>query len=146
MKDINILLVEDNEAHAELIVRGLKKGDSAQRIHVVRDGHEALACLFDRGRSGDKAGRFLPDLIILDLKLHKMDGIEVLRRVKGDEGLRNVPVVIFSSSGYRDDIDSSYSTGAERYFVKPIDPKAFQQKLQEILSCVAESNAVPNGD
>ena len=146
MKGINILLVEDNEAHIELIVRGLKKGGQTQEIHVVRDGQEALDYLFHKGRFGNK-GRFpRPNLVILDLKLHKMDGIELLKRVKRDEGLSKIPVVIFSSSGYNKDIEASYSNGADRYFIKPINPKEFQQRLQELKSSFTKSNVLPHVD
>ena len=146
MNGINILLVEDTEAHIELIVRGLRKWSPGPRIHVVKDGQEVLDYLFSGGRNQDKEGPFLPDLIILDLKLRKMDGIEVLRRVKADQRLRKIPVVIFSSSGDEEGIEASYRNGANGYIVKPIDPKEFEQKLRDIESYVAESNAVPDGD
>ncbi|UCD72326.1 MAG: response regulator [Syntrophobacterales bacterium] len=146
MKGINILLVEDNEAHIELIVRGLRKGNQAQQIHVVRDGQEAVDYLFNKGRYGDKERFPPPGLVILDLKLHKMDGIEVLKRVRRGRGMRKVPVVIFSSSGYTRDIEASYRNGADKYIVKPIDPGEFQQRLRDIQSYLTENNTIPGDD
>jgi two-component system response regulator len=146
LKSINILLVEDNEAHIELIRRGLKKGNSVQGIQVVKDGQEALDYLFNKGRYGDKERFPPPNLVVLDLKLPKIDGVEVLKRVKRDKGLMKVPVVIFSSSGYKMDMEASYRNGANGYIVKPTDPREFQQRLQDLKSYLTENNAAPGQD
>jgi two-component system response regulator len=146
MKGINILLVEDNEAHIELIVRALKKGNPVQGIQVVKDGQEALDYLFNKGCYGDKERFPSPNLMILDIKLPKIDGIGVLKRVKRDERLRKIPVVIFSSSRDKGDMEASYRNGATGYIVKPIDPKVFQQRLRDIQSYLTYSNDVQDGD
>lgn len=134
MKDTNILLVEDNEAHIFLITRGLKKWNPIPEIHVVQDGEEAVAYLYNEGHYDDKERFPPPNLVILDLKLPKVDGIEVLKLVKKDERLRTIPVVIFSSSGYRKDIEASYRNGANGYIIKPTDPREFEEELRNLQS------------
>jgi two-component system response regulator len=120
----DILLVEDDPADAELAVRALRKGNIPAEIAWVKDGAEALEYLF---RDGAYAGRTAvnPQLILLDLKLPKVNGIEVLRRVKGDERTQAIPVVMVTSSAERRDVAESYRLGVNSYVVKPLDYEQF---------------------
>jgi CheY-like chemotaxis protein len=119
-ENVDILLVEDSPADAELTLRALRKGKVANSITWVKDGAEALEFIF---RNGAYAGRpeQNPKLILLDLKLPKVDGIEVLRRIKADERTRVIPVVMVTSSAEGRDISESYKLGVNSYLVKPVD-------------------------
>ena len=118
-ENVDILLVEDNPADAELALRALRKGKVANQITWVKDGAEALEFIF---RNGAYAGRpeQNPKLILLDLKLPKVDGIEVLKRIKADERTRVIPVVMVTSSAEGRDITESYKLGVNSYLVKPV--------------------------
>jgi CheY-like chemotaxis protein len=122
-ENVDILLVEDNPADAELALRTLRKGRLANHISWLKDGAEALEFIF---RTGAYAGRpeQNPKLILLDLKLPKVDGIEVLKRVKADERTRIIPVVMVTSSAEGRDVAESYKLGVNSYLVKPV---AFEQ-------------------
>jgi len=125
---VDILLVEDNPADAELAMRALGKGKLANHITWVKDGAEALEFVF---RTGTYAGRpdQNPKLILLDLKLPKVDGIEVLKRIKADERTRVIPVVMVTSSGEGRDIVESYKLGVNSYIVKPVDFEQFSKTV-----------------
>jgi len=125
---VDILLVEDNPTDAELTMRALRKGNLANHITWVKDGAEALEFIF---RSGAYAGRpdQNPKLILLDLKLPKVDGIEVLRRIKADEQTRTIPVVMVTSSQEGRDITESYKLGVNSYVVKPVEFDAFSETV-----------------
>lgn len=119
--EVEILLVEDNPTDAELALRALKKNNLANRVVVVTDGEEALDFIFSRGPfSGRKVENSLK-LILLDLKLPKVDGLEVLRALKSDPRTKNIPVVVLTSSKEENDIVESYRLGANSYIVKPVD-------------------------
>ena len=120
VEQIEILLVEDNPLDAELAMRGLKEDKIASNITWVKDGQQALDYLF---RAGAYAGRddIEPRLILLDLKMPRVDGIEVLKAIKVDERTRRIPVVIMTSSQEESDVVKSYDLGANSYVVKPID-------------------------
>jgi CheY-like chemotaxis protein len=120
MREIEILLVEDSETDAEMSMRALRKHNLADKLVWVKNGAEALDFMFC---SGDYAGRpnVQPRLVLLDLKLPKVDGIEVLRRIKSDERTKNVPVVMLTSSAEERDIVESYRLGVNSYLVKPVD-------------------------
>lgn len=122
--EVEVLLVEDNADDVELTVRALNKG-RLSRIHVVRDGVEALDFMFAQGRYADRADAQLPKLVLLDLKLPLVGGLEVLRKLKQDARTKVVPVVVLTSSNEEPDIARSYRLGANSYIVKPVDFEAF---------------------
>jgi CheY-like chemotaxis protein len=127
-ENVEILLVEDNPADAELTLRALRKGNLANHISWVKDGAEALEFIF---RQGAYAGRpdLNPKLILLDIKLPKVDGIEVLKQLKANERTRVIPVVMVSSSAEGRDIADSYKLGANSYVVKPVEFDQFIETL-----------------
>lgn len=128
----HILLVEDNPSDAELTLRALKKAHVTNDVHVVRDGAEALEFLFGEGAYAARAGSALPRVVLLDLKLPKVDGLEVLRRVKADERTKLIPVVVLTSSREESDMVASYHLGANSYIVKPVDSDKFFEAVHEI--------------
>ena len=127
-ENVDVLLVEDNPADAELALRALRKGKLANNIIWVKDGAEALEFIF---RSGAYAGRpdQNPKLILLDIKLPKVDGMEVLKRLKGDENTRVIPVVVVTSSAEGRDLVKSYKLGANSYIVKPVEFEQFSETM-----------------
>ena len=127
-ENVDILLVEDNPNDAELAMRALRKGKLANHITWVKDGAEALEFIF---RTGAYAGRpdQYPRLILLDLKLPKMDGIEVLKRLKADERTRVIPVVMITSSAEESDVIESYKLGVNSYIVKPVEFEQFSETM-----------------
>ena len=128
----DILLVEDNPNDAELTLRALKKARVANDIHVVRDGAEALEFLFGEGAYEGRARSAFPRVILLDLKLPKVDGLEVLRRLKSEDRTRKIPVVVLTSSREESDLVASYHLGANSYIVKPVDSDKFFEAVHEI--------------
>lgn len=128
----DILLVEDNPNDAELTQRALTRAHVANDIHVVRDGAEALEFLFGEGAYAGRARPALPRVVLLDLKLPKVDGLEVLRRVKADERTKLIPVVVLTSSREESDLVASYHLGANSYIVKPVDSDKFFEAVHEI--------------
>jgi two-component system, response regulator len=119
-EEVTILLVEDNPLDAELAMRGLKDQKLANTITWVKDGEEALDYVFKRGQyAGRSSGD--PRLILLDLKMPRVGGIEVTRAIKGDERTRRIPIVIMTSSKEESDIAETYNLGANSYIVKPLD-------------------------
>ena len=119
-RETNILLVEDTEEHAMLIRRALEEGRLRQRLFAVRDGQAALDFLHNRGDYADKEANPKPDIILLDLRLPKVHGLEVLEQVKSEERLRDIPVVVLTASDEAKDIIRSYQGGAESYFTKSV--------------------------
>jgi two-component system response regulator len=120
-----ILLVEDNPNDLELALHAFKKNGLADRIRVVRDGAEALDFLFRREAFAGLEAAEYPKVILLDLKLPKIDGIEVLRQIKRDPKMRRLPVVVLTSSRQDQDIDECYNLGVNSYIVKPVDFEKF---------------------
>ncbi len=128
MKDfeaIDILLVEDNPQDAELTVRALKKNKLANRIYVAEDGAEALDILFARGQYIQPENAAPPKIVLLDLKLPKVSGLEVLNQIKSDVRTKKIPVIVVTSSREDPDIEESYARGANSYVVKPVDFEQF---------------------
>jgi len=128
---VTILLVEDNPDDVELTVRALKKNNIANPLEVVRDGQDALDYLFYTGRYSS-ATHALPGVILLDLKLPKLDGIEVLRRIKRDRTRKLIPVVILTSSKEERDVVESYDLGVNSYIRKPVDFEQFVDIVKQI--------------
>jgi len=123
--EVEVLLVEDNVNDAELTVRALKKINLANKLHHVNDGAEALDFLFCRGDYAGRVWESKPKLVLLDIKMPRVDGIEVLRQLKVNEVTRAIPVVVITSSKEEQDILKSYHLGANSYVVKPVDFEGF---------------------
>ncbi len=116
-----VLLVEDNQTDEKLALRALRRGDPAVEIVVARDGVEALDYLFGTGEHAGREVAPLPAVVLLDLKLPRIEGIEVLRRIRADERTASLPVVVLTSSMQAEDISRSYALGANAYVRKPVD-------------------------
>jgi len=127
-----ILLVEDNPDDEALTLRALKKSNIANRIVVVRDGAEALDYLFGTGSYAGRDVHELPQVILLDLKLPKVDGLEVLRRIRADPRTRMLPVVILTSSKEEQDLVSAYTLGVNSYVRKPVDFNQFVEAIGQL--------------
>lgn len=130
--EVEILLVEDNMTDAELTIRALKKVNLANRLIHLKDGAEALDFLFGRG---DYAGRVItqvPKVILLDIKMPRVDGIEVLRQIKDADNTKNIPVVMMTSSKEQPDISECYSLGVNSYVVKPVEFENFAKAVSEL--------------
>ena len=119
-EQVKILLVEDSPLDAELTIRALKDGKLANTVEWVKDGQQALDYLFQEGSYADRNGA-LPQLVLLDLKMPRVSGIEVLRAIKADARTRMIPVVVMTSSQEEKDIAQSYDLGVNSYVVKPVD-------------------------
>jgi CheY-like chemotaxis protein len=127
-----ILLVEDNPNDVELTLRAFRKSKVLNEIQVVCDGVEALDYLFSAGTFAGRDPNASPELVLLDLKLPKIDGLEVLRRMRADERTRRTPVVVLTSSGEERDIVSSYDLGANSFVRKPVDFSEFLDAAQQL--------------
>lgn len=121
MNQMEILLVEDNSEDVELTLRALKKNNIANAVHIVNDGQQALDFVFGRGKYEERDVNHHPRVILLDLKLPKVDGMEVLREIRNDERTRKIPVVMLTSSAEERDVIESYNLGVNSYIVKPLD-------------------------
>ena len=127
-----ILLVEDNPDDVELTLRAFKKNNILNNVVVARDGVEALDFLFARGVYADRDKSVMPQVILLDLKLPKVDGLEVLQSLRADDRTKFLPVVILTSSKEEQDIISSYSLGANSYILKPVDFSQFTEAVRQL--------------
>ena len=132
LQEVEILLVEDNMADAELTIRALNKAKIANNILHLKDGAEALDKLFGKGEYAERDITKLPKVILLDIKMPKVDGIEVLRRLKASEHTKYIPVVIMTSSSEEKDIISSYELGVNSYVVKPVGFEDFAKAVGEL--------------
>ena len=130
--EVEILLVEDNPQDAELMIRALKKHNLANRLLAVEDGAEALDLIFCRGKYAHWDISNPPKVVLLDLKLPKVDGLEVLRVLKQDDRTRSIPVVIVTSSREDPDIKAAYNLGANSYVVKPVGFEAFADAMSKL--------------
>lgn len=129
---VEILLVEDSPEDVELTLRALQKNQVTNHVHVVTDGAEALEYLFGTGRYEHRANGRVPKMVLLDLKLPKVDGLEVLRRCKSEERTRNIPIVVLTSSKEERDIVESYRLGVNSYIVKPVDFQQFNEAVRQL--------------
>src|SRR4029078_3326693 len=127
-----ILLIEDNESDEVLTVRALEKAKVANEIQVVRDGEEALAYLFGTGVHAERDVKQLPTVVLLDLNLPKIGGLDVLRRIRADERTRRLAVVILTSSKEDEDLARGYDLGANSYIVKPVDFTQFAESVRQV--------------
>ncbi|HEY2685521.1 MAG TPA: response regulator [Steroidobacteraceae bacterium] len=140
---VEILLVEDSDADAELIMRALRKGNVVNRVVRVRDGVEALDFVFRSGSFKDR-GAGQPRLVLLDLKMPRMGGIDVLRRMKSDETTKTIPVVVLTSSAEAQDVQESYKLGVNSYLVKPVAFADFTSVITQTGLYWAVMNRIPN--
>ena len=129
--EIEILIVEDNSTDAELVMRALRKGNITNAATWLRDGAQALDFLLCQGEYAARDNSAQPKLILLDLKLPKIDGIEVLERIKGDERTRSIPVVMMTSSAEDRDLQAAYKLGVNSYVVKPLDFQEFSRVVAQ---------------
>ena len=139
-----ILLVEDNDADVELTLLALRAENLCNVIHVVRDGAEALDFLFHRGAYRSRAHKPAPRLVLLDLKLPKVDGMEVLRQLKSDPLTRSIPVVVLTSSREECDLVKSYHLGTNSYIQKPVDFTDFRDTVKQLGLYWLVVNQVPS--
>ncbi len=131
-RDVEVLLVEDNPADVELTMHSLARQGVTARIHVARDGVEALDFLFCRGAFAARSAAGPPKIVLLDLKLPKIDGLEVLRQLKADPRTRAIPVVMLTSSRMERDVLSSYRLGVNSYVQKPVDFEQFRVAVSQL--------------
>jgi two-component system, response regulator len=129
---VEILVVEDNSSDAMLTMRALEKCKLANRIHLVRDGEEALDFLFCRGKFAGRSPDSVPQVVLLDLKLPKVDGLEVLRELKADSRTRSIPVVVLTTSKEERDLVQSYRLGVNSYIQKPVNFGEFQEAVRQL--------------
>jgi two-component system, response regulator len=129
---VDILLVEDNPNDSELTLRALRKNHLANNIFCVEDGAEALDWIFRKGKFADRPTNAWPKVILLDVKLPKVNGLEVLREIKSHDETRAIPVVMVTSSREDPDIKSAYELGANSYVVKPVDFESFQEAMVNV--------------
>jgi len=129
---VEILLIEDNPTDVELTLRTLRKHNLANNVHVVTDGAEALDYIFATGSYKDRKIDKKPKAVLLDLKLPKVDGLEVLRKVKSDERTKDIPVVVLTSSKEEQDKIESYRLGVNSYIVKPVDFNQFAEAVAKL--------------
>jgi CheY-like chemotaxis protein len=131
-QDVDVLLVEDHEGDAELLLRALKRGGFANKVHWLKDGEEALDLLFGRGPFAGIPAKDRARLVLLDLRLPKRDGFDVLRALKQDERTRSLPVLVMSSSDEPRDRERAFALGASRYLLKPIGFEEFSAAAAEL--------------
>ncbi len=129
---VELILIEDNPHEAELTIRSLKKHNLANKLVHLDDGEEALDFLFSKGKYADNIGKLNPKVILLDLKLPKVSGLEILKALKSDEHAKNIPVVILTSSKEESDVFESYNLGVNSYIVKPVNFEGFTKAVAEI--------------
>ncbi len=130
--EVEIMLIEDNPNDVELTLKALKRHNLANTVHVARDGAEALEFFFPAGSGGVRAKNGVPKVILLDLKLPKVDGIEVLRQLKSDSRTKSIPIVVLTSSNQEKDIKTCYELGANSYIIKPVEFESFIKAVKEV--------------
>jgi len=138
-----ILLVEDNPSDAEMTLRALRRNNLANKVHWVKDGEEALQYVFRTDKYAGRDPASITKLIMLDIKMPKVDGIEVLRQLKADPATRAIPVVVMTSSNEESDVVRSYALGANSYIVKPVQFEVFIETVAKIGLYWMLANRVP---
>ncbi|OGS23628.1 MAG: two-component system response regulator [Elusimicrobia bacterium RIFOXYB2_FULL_48_7] len=144
MNEIEILLVEDNPSDAELAIRSLKKQNLANNLVWLKDGAEALDFLFSQGKYAGQLNN-KPKIILLDLRLPKVDGMEVLKKIKSDEKTKTIPVIVLTSSKQDRDIVESYKLGVNSYVSKPVEFEEFAKMVSQLGLYWLLVNKVPRG-
>jgi CheY-like chemotaxis protein len=142
-KPVNILLVEDNEDHIELTLRALKNNNIINEIHVVKNGQEALDFVYHQGEYEDTEKYPRPGLILLDIHLPKVNGLEVLEALKKDHDVKSIPIIILTTSSRDEEIAKSYAGGANSYVTKPVDFGEFMKKIKEMKLYWTIVNSLP---
>jgi two-component system response regulator len=132
MNEVEILLIEDNMNDAEMTIRSLTKNNILNPLMHVKDGEEAIDFLFGTGSYSDRDTSVQPHLILLDLKMPKVNGIDVLKKLKASELTRRIPVVVLTSSNENPDIKECYALGANSYIVKPVDFDSFSRSISQL--------------
>lgn len=132
MNEVEILIVEDNPNDAEMALRALKENNLTNRVMVVSDGEKALEFIFATGAFADRKNMKQPKIILLDLKLPKVDGLEVLKKIKDNPDTKIIPVIILTSSKEESDIIRSYQLGVNSYIVKPVDFDKFVDAVRDL--------------
>lgn len=132
LNEVEILIVEDNVDDAEMALRALKQNKLANKVKVVGDGEEALNFIFAGGKYKDRSRKARPKIILLDLKLPKVDGLEVLREIKSNEDTKVIPVIVLTSSREETDMIDSYRLGVNSYIVKPVDFEKFVEAIRDL--------------
>lgn len=145
-QQVEILLAEDNPRDAELTLRSLKKHNFANSVHWVKDGAEALDFMFCEGAYAGRNPHHTLKLVLLDIKMPKVDGVEVLRRLKSDERTKATPVVIMTSSNEERDVMESYRLGVNSYIVKPVEFNSFLETVAKIGFYWVLTNRTPHPD
>jgi len=141
----SILLVEDNQDHAELTLKALKNGDVANHIVWVKDGEEALQYLHRQGRWTEESASPRPGLVLLDVNLPKVSGHEVLRRIKADDALRAIPVVMLTTSDRTEEVAASYRAGVNSFVTKPVKFSDFVERIKSVKLYWVMTNRLPEG-
>jgi two-component system response regulator len=132
LNEVEVVLVEDNPNDAELAIRALKEYNFANKLMWLKDGVEALDFIFAQGQYTDRSVEEVPKVILLDLKLPRVDGLEVLEKIKSDTRTKSIPVVVLTSSSEERDIIASYNLGVNSYVIKPVDFDKFVDAAKEI--------------
>ena len=133
-KEVDVLLIEDNDSDALLVIRALQKNLLAPKYLRLKDGTEALDFIFSTGKFSDRIYEPFPKFILLDLKMQKVGGLELLKKIKSDEKTKMIPVVVLTSSKESSDVIKSYKEGANSYVFKTIEYEEFYNKLTEIIN------------
>jgi CheY-like chemotaxis protein len=142
-REVCILLVEDNEDHAELTLKALENGNLLNRVFWVKDGEEALDFLTHKKQWADQTAAPRPGLVLLDIKLPKIDGHEVLRRIKSDDSLRTIPIVMLSTSDRKEEVEACYRAGANGFVTKPVKFAAFVECIKAVKLYWMLANRLP---
>ncbi|MFV1859583.1 MAG: response regulator [Anaerolineales bacterium] len=140
---MELVLVEDNPNDLDLVLHALRKSGLKEKIQVLRDGAEALEYMFCEGKYADRSMSDVPKVILLDIKLPKVNGLELLERLKASERTRAIPVVMFTSSRQERDVDDSYQFGVNSYVVKPVDSEEFTRVVAQLKQYWLETNEPP---
>lgn len=144
-EEYEILIIEDNPDDSELMIWSLESNHLANSLILIEDGEEALEFIFARGRYSDRDIIKPPKVIFLDLKLPKVDGLEILKQIKSNEQTKKIPVIIVTSSKEDPDIDRAYTLGANSYVVKPVNFKSFSETMKQLKLYWLVVNEKPSG-